>query len=336
MRTFRYEPATSAETAVELLAGEPRAAFLAGGTNLVDLMKLGVETPEVLVDVRRLPLDEVVATESGELRVGAAVTNTDLAVDPLVRSRYPALSQALLAGASTQLRNVATVAGNLLQRTRCSYFQDVGKPCNKRRPGSGCPARTGVHRDLAVLGASSHCVATHPSDMAVALAALDARVTCLSAEGTRTVEVVDLHRLPGDSPERETVLRRGELITCLELPAPVEGARSAYRKVRDRASYAFALASVAADLHVVDGRVRHVRLAFGALAAKPWRARRAEEALLGGEATAAEFEVAVGRELSAAEPLRDNGFKVVLARRLAVAVLTDLAAGQGTTEGSRA
>ncbi|POX37040.1 molybdopterin dehydrogenase [Streptomyces sp. Ru73] len=324
MKPFRYATATDPAAAVDLLSRQPRAAFLGGGTNLVDLMKLGVEVPEMLVDVSRLPFDEITETDGGGLRVGATVRNSTLAVHPAVRARYPVLSQALLAGASPQLRNVATIGGNLLQRTRCPYFQDVGKPCNKRRPGSGCPARSGVHRDLAVLGASQHCVATHPSDMAVALAALDARVHCVSVEGTRTLPVTELHRLPGDAPDRDTVLEHGELITAVELPPPAPGARSAYRKARERASYAFALASAAADLRVGDGTVQHVRLAFGALAAKPWRARTAEAALLGEPATAESFGRAVDRELAAAEPLRDNGYKVPLARGLAVALLTDL------------
>ncbi|MEV0597978.1 xanthine dehydrogenase family protein subunit M [Streptomyces sp. NPDC050315] len=325
MKPFRYETATDPAAAVDLLSRAPRAAFLGGGTNLVDLMKLGVEVPEMLVDVSRLPFDDVSETDGGGLRVGATVRNSTLAVHTAVRARYPALSQALLAGASPQLRNLATIGGNLLQRTRCTYFQDIGKPCNKRRPGSGCPARSGIHRDLAVLGASQHCVATHPSDMAVALTALDAQVHCVSADGERTLPVAELHRLPGDTPDQDTVLQHGELITAVELPPPVPGAHSAYRKARERASYAFALASAAADLRVSDGTVEHVRLAFGALAAKPWRARAAEAALLGRPATEEFFGRAVDEELAAAEPLRDNGYKIPLARRLAVALLTDLA-----------
>ncbi|UNO38549.1 xanthine dehydrogenase family protein subunit M [Streptomyces sp. MST-110588] len=326
MKPFRYEVPNDAFTAAAMLTDEPGAAFLGGGTNLVDLMKLGVETPAFLVDVSRLPLDEVTRTETGGLLIGATVRNSALAAHPAVRAGYPVLSQALLAGASEQLRNMATTGGNLLQRTRCLYFQDVAKPCNKRRPGSGCPARTGVHRDLAVLGASEHCIATHPSDMAVALAALDAQVHCTAAGGSRSLPLTELHRLPGDAPERDTVLRHGELITGVELPSPVPGARSAYRKVRDRASYAFALASVAAELRVRQGRVEHVRLAFGGLAAKPWRAESAEEELLGAPATEESFVRAAEAELLAARPLSENAFKVPLARRLAVAVLTDLAA----------
>ncbi|AEW97910.1 MULTISPECIES: FAD binding domain-containing protein [Streptomycetaceae] len=334
MKPFRYERAADPRSAVALLADEPDARFLGGGTNLVDLMKLGVEVPGLLVDVSRLPLDRVEPTGSGGLLIGATVRNSDLAAHPLVRERYHVLSQALLSGASAQLRNTATIGGNLLQRTRCVYFQDVAKPCNKRVPGSGCPAREGEHRDLAVLGASEHCVATHPGDMAVALAALDAEVHVLSAEGSRRIPVTELHRLPGDEPRRDTVLRHGELITAVELPPPLPGARGAYRKARDRASYAFALASVAALLEVRDGAVHDVRLVLGALAAKPWRARTAEQTLVGGPAVETAFRHAVAGELAAAEPLRDNGYKVAMAANLAVRVLADLAGGNGT-EGIR-
>jgi xanthine dehydrogenase YagS FAD-binding subunit len=326
VRTFDYVRATSPEQAAELFAARPGARYLGGGTNLVDLMKLGVERPETLVDVSRLPLDEVQELPDGSLRVGATVRNSDLAAHPAVRTRYPALSQALLAGASGQLRNAATTGGNLLQRTRCPYFQDVSKPCNKRAPGSGCGAREGVHRDHAVLGHSPHCIATHPSDMAVALAALDASVELYGAEGARSVPVADFHRLPGEHPERDTEILPGELVTGVLLPAAPAGLPSAYRKVRDRASYAFALASVAAVLRVSDGVVDHAGIAFGALAHRPWRARRAEQALVGAAPTAAAFERAVDLELSAAEPLRDNGYKLPLARSLAVDVLTRLTA----------
>lgn len=328
MKAFRYERATEAEAAVTALGASPAARYLGGGTNLVDLMKLGVECPDLLVDVSRLPHAAVEHTGAGGLLIGAAVSNSDLAADQAVRTRYPVLSQALLAGASGQLRNTATIGGNLLQRTRCLYFQDVGKPCNKRESGSGCPAREGVHRDLAVLGASEHCVATHPSDMAVALAALDAGVHVLTRSGARTIPVTELHRLPGDHPERDTVLAHGDLITHVELSDLPEAANSAYRKVRDRASYAFALASVAAALTVENGTVRQVRLAFGGLAAKPWRARTAETRLTGEPATAEFFNRAVDAELAAAEPLRDNAFKVPLARNLAVRTLTELASRQ--------
>ncbi|WP_435972383.1 FAD binding domain-containing protein [Streptomyces sp. Qhu_M48] len=324
MKPFGYLRAERTEEALAAFAAHPRAQYLAGGTNLVDLMKLGVADPAFLVDISRLPLDGVDETPDGGLRIGATVRNSDLAVHPLVRTRYPVLSQALLAGASAQLRNAATTGGNLLQRTRCPYFQDTSKPCNKREPGTGCPAREGVHRDLAVLGHSERCVATHPSDMAVALACLDARVHVLGADGDRTVPVTEFHRLPGDRPEQDTVVRPGELVTGVTLPPPT-GARSAYRKARDRASYAFALASVAAAVAVEDGVVRHAALAFGGLAPKPWRARAAEAVLLGAPATAETYERAADAELAAARPLRDNGFKVPLARNLAVRVLTDLA-----------
>ncbi|MFI5683538.1 FAD binding domain-containing protein [Streptomyces sp. NPDC051636] len=325
MKSFAYVRARSVEEAAEAYAAHPGAQYLGGGTNLVDLMKLGVARPAALVDVSRLPLETVEELPDGSLRVGATVRNSDLAAHPLVRDRYPALSQAVLAGASGQLRNAATTGGNLLQRTRCPYFQDLSKPCNKREPGTGCGAREGVHRDHAVLGHSPHCIATHPSDMAVALAALDARVDLYGTEGTRCVPVADFHRLPGDHPERDTEIRPGELITGVVLPAATAGAPSAYRKARDRASYAFALASVAVLLRVTDGVVTQVGLAFGALAHRPWRARLAEEALLGASATPPAFEGAVALELDAAEPLRDNAYKVPLARNLALDVLNRLA-----------
>ncbi|HEY9330706.1 MAG TPA: xanthine dehydrogenase family protein subunit M, partial [Streptomyces sp.] len=278
MKPFAYVRAASVAEAVRESAARPGARFIGGGTNLVDLMKLGVEHPGLLIDVSRLPLDRVTDTADGGLRIGATVRNSDLAAHPAVRTRYPALSQALLAGASGQLRNTATTGGNLLQRTRCPYFQDTSKPCNKREPGSGCPAREGAHRDLAVIGHSTACVATHPSDMAVALAALDAVVLLHGPEGERTVAVTEFHRLPGDDPSADTVIRPDELITEVVLPPLPEGTVSLYRKARDRASFAFALASVAAVLRVRDGRIEHAALAFGGLAHRPWRARTAEEA----------------------------------------------------------
>lgn len=329
MKTFRYERVRDPRAAVDALAAAPgNARYLGGGTNLVDLMKLGVERPELLVDVRGLPHGSVEPTLPGGLLIGAAVRNSDLAADPVVRDRYPVLSQALLSGASAQLRNAATIGGNLLQRTRCLYFQDIGKPCNKRVPGSGCPARDGVHRDLAVLGSSEHCVATHPSDMAVALAALDARVHVLGVAGQRTLGIDELYRLPGDRPDRDTVLEHGDLITHVELGEVPEARRSAYRKVRDRASYSFALVSVAAVLQVAEGRVRRVRLAFGGVAHKPWRARVAEQRLLGGPAGEQQFAAAVDAELAPAEPLRDNAFKLPMLRHVAVRTLAGLAAEQ--------
>ncbi|MER5505381.1 xanthine dehydrogenase family protein subunit M [Streptomyces sp. NPDC002766] len=330
MKAFAYVRPSSVEEATAAFASLPGARYLGGGTNLVDLMKLGVERPAALVDVGRLPLDTVEDLPDGSLRVGALVRNSDLAAHPAVRDRYPALSQALLAGASGQLRNAATTGGNLLQRTRCPYFQDVTKPCNKREPGSGCGARDGVHRDHAVLGHSEACIATHPSDMAVALAALDARVELYGPEGAREVPAADFHRLPGDHPERDTEIRPGELITGVLLPGSTAGLPSLYRKARDRASYAFALASVAAVLQVADGVVARAGIAFGALAHRPWRARTAEEALVGAAPTAAAFERAVDLELSAARPLRDNAYKVPLARSLALDVLTRLVEPAGT------
>src|SRR5437588_845382 len=324
MKPFRYERASDASTAVALLAQTPTGAFLGGGTNLVDLMKLGVAQPETLIDVSHLPYDHVELLADGSVHIGAAVRNSDLAADRTIRTRYPMLAQALLAGASGQLRNLATTGGNLLQRTRCVYFQDVSKPCNKREPGSGCPAREGYHRNLAILGASEACVATHPSDMAVAMVALDAMVRVLGPSGERSIPLVHFHRLPGDEPQRDTVLDHGELITAIDLPPLAFATRSHYRKVRDRASYAFALVSVAAAIDVVDDMVRDVRIAFGGVAHVPWRARKAEAVLRGARATEEAFRRAADAELADAQPLRDNAFKVPLARNTLVRVLLDL------------
>ncbi|MFF2008449.1 FAD binding domain-containing protein [Streptomyces sp. NPDC058195] len=325
MKPFAYLRVRSAEEAVRESTARPGAVFLGGGTNLVDLMKLGVTSPELLIDITRLPLDHVSDTPDGGLRIGATVRNSDLAAHPAVRARYPALSRALLSGASGQLRNTATTGGNLLQRTRCPYFQDTSKPCNKREPGSGCPARDSALRDLAVLGHSAQCVATHPSDLAVALCALDATVHLSGPDGARTVPAAGFHRLPGDTPDRDTEIRPGELITEVVLGPPPHGAASLYRKARDRASFAFALASVAAVLSVRDGRIDHAALAFGGLAHRPWRARTAEDLLRGAPATAQSFAQAVDAELAAARPLRENAFKVTLARNLAVDALAELA-----------
>ncbi|MDQ0982805.1 xanthine dehydrogenase family protein subunit M [Streptomyces sp. V2I9] len=324
MKPFGYVRPASTDEAVRLCAAGPGARFLGGGTNLVDLMKLGVETPRILVDVSGLPLDRVTRTPEGGLSIGATVRNSDLAAHPDVTGSYPVLSGALLAGASGQLRNAATTGGNLLQRTRCRYFQDVSKPCNKRLPGSGCPAYAEGGRDFAILGYSSECVATDPSDMAVALAALDATVVLVGPEGERTVPVTEFHRLPGENPDQDTVIRPGELITEVVLPPPAPGTVSRYRKARDRASYAFALASVAATLRVESGRVESATLAFGGVAPRPWRARRAEAELRGAPATPAAFQHAVIAELAEARPLDGNAFKVDLARRLALDVLGDL------------
>jgi xanthine dehydrogenase YagS FAD-binding subunit len=329
MREFRYERADDIAGAVALLAGEPDGAFLGGGTNLVDLMKLGVATPGLLVDVRELTSAEVTELPGAGLRIGAAVPNADLAADRRVRERFPVLAQALLAGASGQLRNRATTGGNLLQRTRCGYFTDVTTPCNKRKPGSGCGALEGVHRNHAILGQTLEgpgtCVATHPSDMAVALAALDAVVQVTGPDGERAVPMSELHRLPGNDPSADTTLRHGELITAVDVPAL--GFPSRYRKVRDRASFAFALVSVAAAVRVEHGVVADVRLALGGVAHKPWRAAVAEEALRGQPASETAFAAAADAELAAATPLRDTGFKVPLARNLVVRTLLDLVEG---------
>jgi xanthine dehydrogenase YagS FAD-binding subunit len=321
---FRYERPADTATAVAAIDASSGAKFLGGGTNLVDLMRLGVERPDVLVDVTRLAADSIDDTDDGGLRIGAAVRNSDLAADLRVRTRYPLLAEALLSGASGQLRNLATTGGNLLQRTRCVYFQDVTKPCNKREPGTGCPAREGEHRSLAVIGHSQHCVATHPSDMAVALSALDATVHVVGPSGARAVPVVELHRLPEDEPQRDTILERGELIVAVELPALAFAERSAYRKVRERASFSFALVSVAAALDVSGGVVRDVRIAFGGLAHKPWRAFAAEDALRGEAADEAMFARAADAELAQAQPLRDNGYKIPLAKATLVSTLLEL------------
>jgi xanthine dehydrogenase YagS FAD-binding subunit len=325
MIPFRYERAQDAGSAVASLAGAPSGAFLGGGTNLVDLMKLGVATPDLLVDVARLPYDRIDVLPDGGVRIGAAVRNSELAADRTIRMRYPVLTQALLSGASGQLRNLATTGGNLLQRTRCVYFQDTSKPCNKRMPGSGCPAREGYHRGLAILGASEACIATHPSDMAVALAALDAVVRVQGPHGERAIALTDFHRLPGEEPQRDTVLAHGELITAVDLPPLAFAAHSMYRKVRDRASYAFALVSVAAALDLADGIVRDVRIALGGVAHKPWRALRAEEVLRGAPATEESFRRAAEAELAQAQPLAQNAFKVQLARNTVVRTLLTLA-----------
>lgn len=327
MIPFTYERASDAGAAVARVAANPNAAFLGGGTNLVDHMRLGLAQPELLVDVTHLPFSRIESMSDGGIRIGAGVRNSDLAADGTIRKRYPVLSQALLAGASGQLRNLATTGGNLLQRTRCAYFQDVTTPCNKRNPGSGCSAIEGHNRDHAILGASEHCVAINPSDMAVALAALDATVVVLGRQGERRLPLADFHRLPGDAPERDTVLEHGELIVAVELPAMPVAANSAYYKVRDRASYAFALVSVAAALDVRNGRVEDVRIAFGGIAHKPWRALRAEAILRGAAATGQSYELAAEAELADAKPLQHNAFKIRLARNTLRMMLGQLTAG---------
>ncbi|AZM51481.1 molybdopterin dehydrogenase [Streptomyces sp. WAC 01529] len=324
MRDFGYQRAHDVPGAVALLGADPDARYLGGGTNLVDLMKTGVERPALLVDVRELPLDGIESTDDGGLRVGATVTNSDLAAHPEVRRRYPALAEAVLAGASGQLRNMATVGGNLLQRTRCGYFTDLSKPCNKRTPGSGCSAVEGEHHNHAILGATAHCVAIHPSDMGVALTAFDAVVTYETVDGPGQSPLAEFYLPVGETPHLETALPPGALITGVTLPPAPVAARSRYRKVRERASYAFAIGSIAGALDVRDGVVREVRVAFGAVASRPWRAREAERVLTGGPATAEAFAAAADAELAAAEPLADNAYKVTLTRNLVVALLTEL------------
>ncbi len=324
MTPFTYARASDTVDAVRL-GGADHAKYLGGGTNLVDLLRETIEQPSALVDVTGLS-STIEERPDGSLLIGAAARNTAVAEHRAVRTRYPVLGRAILAGASAQIRNMATMGGNILQRTRCTYFyDDEGSRCNKRSPGEGCDAVDGFNRIHAILGASAACVATHPSDMCVALAALDATVHLQGAGRVRSLKLTDLHRLPGGHPDRETELEPGELITAVELPALPSAARSTYRKVRDRASYAFALVSVAAVLEVEGGTVRDVRLALGGVAHKPWRARKAEDALRGGPANAQAFRAAAEAELADAVPLRDNGFKVELAKRTITAVLGDLA-----------
>jgi xanthine dehydrogenase YagS FAD-binding subunit len=323
MRAFAYQRAADQASALSIATGGA-ARYLGGGTNLIDLMRQNIEAPQAVVDVSRLP-GEIVELPGGGLRIGAAVRNSALAAHPAVRTRYPVLSRALLAGASAQIRNMATVGGNILQRTRCAYFYDAaGAHCNKREPQAGCDAIGGFNRYHAILGTSPHCIATHPSDMCVALAALDATVHLAGSEGERSVPLTDFHCLPGETPQIETVLRPGELITAIELsPSPV-AAHSAYRKVRDRSSYAFALVSVAAGLDVVDGRIRDVRIALGGVAAKPWRVEQAESMLLGEAPTPDRFRASAEAGLAMASTLDGNAFKVELAKRTIVAVLGEL------------
>jgi xanthine dehydrogenase YagS FAD-binding subunit len=331
MKPFAYVSPEDLDTALQVIADEPNAKFLGGGTNLVDLMREDIEQPDTVVDITRLPLTEVEELPGGGVRAGALVRNSHLAAHPLIRTRYPMLSQALLAGASAQLRNMATVGGNLLQRTRCLYFYDGTAACNKRDPGSGCAAIGGFNRNHAVLGVSDDCIAAHPSDMCVALAAMDATVEVRSVRGLRRVPMGDFHRLPGATPHVETTLEPDELITAVELPAAPLLARSTYRKVRDRASYAFALVSVAAALDVRDDVVTGVRLALGGVATRPWRAYEAERALLGAPATEESFSAAAEAELAPAVGRPGNTFKIELARRTIVATLRRL-----LTDGSAA
>ncbi len=327
MMAFSYARADDVAGAIRLSGGAAGGRYLGGGTNLVDLMRENVERPAALVDVTGLSR-RIEPRADGGILIGAGATNTEVATDRAVRTRFPALPRAILAGASGQIRNMATVGGNILQRTRCTYFYDQAARCNKREPDAGCDALDGFNRNHAILGASPSCVATHPSDMCVALAAFDALVHLEGPNGARILPLTDLHRLPGDRPDMETELLPNELITAVELPPLGFASRSTYRKVRDRASYAFALVSVAAALDVdAGGNVHDVRLALGGVAHKPWRARAAEAALRGAPATEASFRTAAEAELADAAGLRHNGFKIELAKRTIVATLGQLAEG---------
>jgi xanthine dehydrogenase YagS FAD-binding subunit len=328
MNPFQYSKPDSVQDAVHL-AG-PASRFIAGGTNLLDLMKENVTRPEHLIDITGLPLREVAETADGGVLIGALVNNADLAWHPLIEQRYPLLSQAILAGASPQLRNMASTGGNLLQRTRCYYFYDASVPCNKREPGSGCPAREGLNRIHAILGASAQCVATHPSDMCVALAALEAVVHVQGRGGARTIAFADFHRLPGDTPERDNQLADDELITAIELPAAGFANHSHYLKVRDRASYAFALVSVAAALNMSGPIIRQARLVLGGVAHKPWRDQGVEDWLVGKAPSRETFSTAADALLQNAKPLEHNAFKIKLAHRAIVRALGDAAQGGQT------
>jgi xanthine dehydrogenase YagS FAD-binding subunit len=329
MKPFGYSRASSAQQAVSGISAKPQTKFLGGGTNLIDLMKMGVETPAQLIDITRLPLAQVEELPGGKgVRIGALARNSDVADHPLIRQRYPVLSQAFLAGASPQLRNMATVGGNLLQRTRCYYFYDPAFPaCNKRNPGSGCGALEGYNRVHAILGQSDKCIATNPSDMNVALAALDAIVRVHGAKGEREIPIADFHRLPGDTPNLDTNLQPDELITAVDLPAMPFATRSHYLKMRDRASYAFALVSVAAILDLrSDGMINGVRIALGGVAHKPWRALEAEKGLIGQKADEKSFRAAAEAALTGAKGYKHNAFKIELAKRSIVRALGTVAA----------
>jgi xanthine dehydrogenase YagS FAD-binding subunit len=326
MKAFSYERAATAEAAASAAAATPGAKFIAGGTNLLDLMKLQIEAPAHLVDINRIPgLDKIEETADGGLRIGTLVRNSDLAADLRVRQRYPVLARALLAGASGQLRNKATTGGNLLQRTRCYYFYDPGKPCNKRQPGSGCSAIGGFNRNSAVVGASDQCIAVHPSDMAVAMRVLDAQVETVLPQGKRRViPIADFHRLPGNAPQQDTNLQHGEFIMAVTLPPPPPGVQL-YRKVRDRASSAFALVSVAAIVDAQGGTIRGARLAFGGLAHQPWRVPAAESVLVNAKASESAFAAAGDAALQGAHGQGHNDFKIPLARRVLAGVLGEAA-----------
>src|SRR6267378_1262531 len=325
MINFQYSRATDVADAVRMIAADPTAKFIAGGTNLVDLMKEDIERPSRLIDISRLPLKTVEETAGGGLRIGALVPNSDLAYHPLIEQNYPLLSSAILAGASQQLRNMASTGGNLLQRTRCAYFYDTATPCNKRKAGTGCSAIGGVNRGHAILGASESCIATHPSDMCVALAALDARVHVMGPEGARVVAFNDFHRLPGTTPHIDTNLHPNEIVTAVELPAKGFAANYSYLKIRDRLSYAFALVSVAAALELEGETIKDARLALGGVAHKPWRDAAAEAALRGQAATQATFRHAADLLLRDAKGFAHNGFKIDLARRAIMRTLAQAA-----------
>jgi xanthine dehydrogenase YagS FAD-binding subunit len=329
MNPFSYTRAGDVATAVREVVADGSARFIAGGTNLIDLMKENVERPSRLVDITRLPLGEIRPNEGGGLRIGALVTNSDVAYHQEVERRYPILSKAILAGASAQLRNMATTGGNLLQRTRCGYFYDTATPCNKRTPGSGCPALSGFNRHHAILGTSEHCIAVHPSDMCVALAALEAVVLATGPGGDRAIPFAEFHRLPGDTPHLDTSLRADEIITAVDLPAKGFAEHSTYIKIRERTSYAFALVSVAAALEMDGGTVREARLALGGVAHKPWRDRQAEALLVGKEAVRDHFRAAAESLLRDAKGFGHNDFKVELAKRAVVRALEEAAAKGG-------
>lgn len=321
MINFTYLRTSTVKTALNLVAKDQKSTFIAGGTNLVDLMKKGVTAPEKLIDINQLPLKKVELI-SDSLHVGAMVTNSDLAEHELVKSRFPLLSMALQSGASAQLRNVATVGGNMMQRTRCGYFYDIEMPCNKRQPGSGCGAMEGYNRMHAIFGTSSSCIAVHPSDMCVALAALDAKVVLASSKGERKINFTDFHRLPGTSPEKDNNLQKGELIVRIEIPSNQLNQNFHYLKVRDRASYAFALVSVAAAFTVVNGRISAVRLAMGGVAHKPWRLTNAENFLQGKEASSSNFEAAAKLAMEGAKGFGENNFKIKMGEQSIIEALT--------------
>lgn len=335
MIAFQYLRANDVAEAVSLIAANPSAKFIAGGTNLVDLMKEDVERPSHLIDISRLPLKAMTETASGGVRIGALARNTDIAYHPLIEARYPLVASAILAGASQQLRHMATAGGNLLQRTRCAYFYDTATPCNKRQPGSGCSAREGLNRNHAILGASEACIATHPSDFCVALAALDASVTVAGPGGERAIAFADFHRLPGDAPERETNLARDEIVTAIELPPRGFASNYSYLKIRDRLSYAFALVSVAACLDMDGDTIKEARIALGGVAHKPWRDLAAEDVLRGQKADSAAFEKAADVLLRDAKGFQHNSFKIDLARSGIVRALTQAANGTPQSQASK-